>query len=345
MPTVIANFMKTINLICILLISTVCFSQQSNFEFYSKFNTEFNNKDTLTFLNKIESKIKQTVSDIAVGKSNLNITAYDAGLNHWLVPLTFQQIKHYDSTSLKLSTNKYETYFIWNNNIDTAQIIGFSRDYKFAPIRNYSDTNNLTRPIYRIPISDYNNIIDNSDYSKLKILLLSIVSKKFKMTQKDSITFIYSFNINKDSLILNQASYKFLSYLLTNLTAYSSTDFLKPIPANKITELTSKPETFISNGAEVKMYHKSVVNSIKIYEEWKMIKYSEKVDIDVPYVAPLYTFVQKVKAIGLVYDTGAELIYNISDLENAAKNARINFDPYKEVFKSYSMSYLKIYQR
>jgi hypothetical protein len=337
--------MKIFILFIAIILSTTCFSQQSNFEFYSKFTTEFNDKDTLAFLNSIESKIRQRVRDIAVGKSNLNITACDAEFDNWLVPITFKQITHYDSISLKLSTNKYETFLVWNNYIDTVQIIGFARDYKFAPIRYYSDTNNLTRPICRIPLSDYSNIIDNSDYDKIKILLLKIMSKKFKMTQKDSATFIYSFKINKDSLILNQASYKLFSFLFHDLQAYSNTDFLKLITYNQVKALTQKPDTIVDNGLVTTIYSVSVVNSIKVYEELKMIKYSEKNDLDVPYFAPIYTFVQKVKAIGLVYDTGAELIYDISDIKNAALKSRIDFNPYEEVFKSYSMNYFNIRPR
>ena len=280
-----------------------------------------------------------------MGKSNLYITGYDAGQDNWLVPLTFKQITRYDSISLKLSTNKFETFFVWNNFIDTIQLLGFSRDYKFAIDQYHSDTNNLIRPIYRIPLSDYYNIIDNSEYNKLKILLLSIMSKKFNMTQKDSTTFIYSLNINKDSLILNQASFKLFSFLFRYLRAYSNTDFLKPIPPNQVITLTQKPDTIEFNGLATTIYQVSVVKSIKVYEEWTMINYSEKADLDVLFIAPLYTFVQKVKAIGLVYDTGAELIYDISDVENAALESRIDFNSYKEVFKSYSMNYFNIQSR
>ena len=339
---------KYISLIT-LLISTTCFSQQSNFEFYSKFTTEFKNKDTLDFLNNIESKIKQKVSDIAIGKSNWNITAYDAFNNHWLVPMTFQQIMNSDTTSTKLSTNKYETFFIWNNSIDTIQLLGFSRDYRFASTQYYSDTNNLTRPFFRIPLSDYKNIIDNSDYNKIKILLLNIICKKFKTIQKDSTSFIYSFNIKLDSLILNQAPMKLLIGNLTQINdspkAYSNTDFSKPLSFNEIAKLTTKTETILNMGRDSTITFERVVKSIKVYESWKMIKYSEKVNLDVPYVAPLYTFVQKVKAIGLVYDTGAELIYDISDIENAALKSSIDFSPYKEVFKSYSMNYFNVQSR
>jgi len=171
------------------------------------------------------------------------------------------------------------------------------------------------------------------------------MSKKFKMTQKDSATFIYSFKINKDSLILNQASYKLFSFLFHDLQAYSNTDFLKLITYNQVKALTQKPDTIVDNGLVTTIYSVSVVNSIKVYEELKMIKYSEKNDLDVPYFAPIYTFVQKVKAIGLVYDTGAELIYDISDIKNAALKSRIDFNPYEEVFKSYSMNYFNIRPR
>ena len=337
----------------LFMTSVICFSQQNNFCFYSKYKCTFSNEDTVSFLNNIEKKIMQKIHAMPEKDASENILLLDGSNSDWTTKISSAQFLHMDSLRKKDTTNSYEMYLLWNNFQDTAQLIGFSRIYKDTTVDNNNKKQVIISPIVYVPLGEYEKIMDNKNFYKFKNIILKSMVDKFhlSLTNIDQFSYIYGYSINKDSLVLSQAPMslfldqfeKYPSLINKSFAVYSDCRLSSQLSKKEVTERTSVLQKVVLMGKDTTLLLAAKIKDIRVYEEWNLIPY--EINYERILFSPLFRIVRNIKSISIRYETGKELFYDFDEIDKTLRKARINFEAYKNIFRSYLLSGLVIKTR
>ena len=117
-----------------------CKAQYSNIEISTKMYDTIEQQ----FLNGIEAKLLKHIDEIQKHKIKADVIMYSfwaGSLSNWAAPLTKAEFDECTLSKEKIATNKYLLHIKWDSSLDTAYVIGFSREY-------YWKKNNMKIPLY-----------------------------------------------------------------------------------------------------------------------------------------------------------------------------------------------------
>ena len=282
-----------------------------------------------------------------------NILLFDGLNSDWISEITSAQFLHMDSLRTKDTTNTFEMYLLWNNFQDTAQLIGFSRIYKVSTVDNNNKKQDLLSPDITIPLGEYRKITDDKNFQKLYNIILKSMVNRFHLTltNAEQSQYTYGYTINKDSLVLEQAPMnllleqfdKYPSLINKSFAVYSDCKLSRQLSKKEVDERTYISQKVVLMGKDTTLLLAAKIKDIRVYEEWEIIPYED--GNEKMFFTPLCRIVRKIKSISIRYETTNELFYNFDEIDKTFHKARINFEAYKDIFKSYLLSGLLIKAR
>lgn len=288
--------------VCFYLATVVISSSSFCQEYHSDhfhLNIGVKDKKMWDFLCSIDSKI-DSIAECC------GLTTLASDLN---IPLTYDEFLGAKKTNA-LSTNTFRVYFKISKDFKHLHVLAFSRNYHYKsldilhdPFHNFSSDQFMTAPLYVIPLNEYNEHIDSSDYEKLISTITNLVivnlSAKIDMTS-EKIYYSYPIDFNDFPHV---HSLGFITPdLANNQIPYVARPFSDETPLTDIekNEYTSTSDTVweASNKQPFIVYAQNELIGIELSLNYTLIN----TPTDLPYIDSAITLELRNEFIGLSFD-------------------------------------------
>jgi hypothetical protein len=121
------------------------------------------------FLSDVENRLLQHLDAIQKHKKKCDVDLCPINPHGWgwHFPMSLMEIEMDTPPNEKIRTEEYKLDFQWNNSLDTAYVIGFSRVYEY---KKYDSTIEYS-PIYDMPLNKYNTFLTNDEMKRLSSII------------------------------------------------------------------------------------------------------------------------------------------------------------------------------
>jgi hypothetical protein len=170
--------MKTVSMKKLLFFLLIVLSWNMNAQqtvVTSKVTIELYDSAAIKLMDTVEAKLNRELIISHQGNGTLWqywVNGYNTAL--WDNPMTISAAKAFEYKGEKIGTNKYEIAINWNKSLDTAYILGFSKEYYYAINEQYYNVYRkqvYCRPLYLVPLIEYKKFLTKEEFTAVLDLI------------------------------------------------------------------------------------------------------------------------------------------------------------------------------